>query len=422
MYNKIMFYRSYNHVDDFPNDIKIETNDIGLIGLNTKHGLALRELIAHGNIIPPEHNLCLSIGYGKVDLLTSLLSEKIEVLHPEFTIFGMYDFFHEGVFKMSFDNRVYYFVSINLETAGGAYVFCQSRDDLKYIYNYFSKAQVLNETNLHLKYEQGSWAPHNIPFVDLNEVLLPAEIKDAFLEDIDNFFTNGKEVAEKLGIPHKRGSLLIGSPGCGKSSILKGLASTGKYQFRYITGRLGPSELPDIFDTFKNPPHCVVVFEDLDVLLQEANLSDFLNMLDGQQEINNTYFIGTTNHPEDIDEALLYRPSRFDRKFIFGLPTQDDIEKYFKYYLYKINVDFEDAEKIIVLINKLSEKNVSYASLKEIFTVASYKHYEIPDMVECFKYALDIMINQTMKDVDSITKEMKGKNSRRRTGFRDSEY
>jgi len=42
-----------------------------------------------------------------------------------------------------------------------------------------------------------------------------------------------------------------------------------------------------------------------------------------QAENNGILTIASTNHPEDIDDAIINRPSRFDTKLTYSLPTHD---------------------------------------------------------------------------------------------------
>ena len=50
--------------------------------------------------------------------------------------------------------------------------------------------------------------------------------------------------------------------------------------------------------------------------------SFFLNELDGLAQNHGVLTIATTNHPERIDDAILNRPSRFDVKYDFALPSE----------------------------------------------------------------------------------------------------
>jgi SpoVK/Ycf46/Vps4 family AAA+-type ATPase len=70
----------------------------------------------------------------------------------------------------------------------------------------------------------------------------------------------------------------------------------------------------------------VLLFEDLDKLIHAAgiSLSHFLNVLDGPQVTKGVLVIATSNEPEQLDPALLHRPSRFDRVWTFPLPGIDE--------------------------------------------------------------------------------------------------
>src|SRR5262249_30867102 len=65
---------------------------------------------------------------------------------------------------------------------------------------------------------------------------------------------------------------------------------------------------------------CVLVLEDLDSLVSGQNRTFFLNELDGFAANAGIVTLATCNHPEQLDPAILDRPSRFDRKYHFDLP------------------------------------------------------------------------------------------------------
>ena len=69
----------------------------------------------------------------------------------------------------------------------------------------------------------------------------------------------------------------------------------------------------------------LVVLEDLDSLTDESSSCRYsiLNQLDGLRANEGILVIGTTNHPERIDPALMHRPSRFDRVWRFELPDAE---------------------------------------------------------------------------------------------------
>ena len=72
--------------------------------------------------------------------------------------------------------------------------------------------------------------------------------------------------------------------------------------------------MSQIFNKARELSPCVVVLEDLDSLINNANRSFFLNQMDGLSGNDGLLVIGTTNHFERLDPGLSSCPSRFDRK------------------------------------------------------------------------------------------------------------
>lgn len=70
----------------------------------------------------------------------------------------------------------------------------------------------------------------------------------------------------------------------------------------------------DIFSKARQNSPCIVIFEDLDSLINDRNRSFFLNQLDGLENNDGLLIIGSTNHFDRLDPGLSSRPSRFDRK------------------------------------------------------------------------------------------------------------
>lgn len=112
-----------------------------------------------------------------------------------------------------------------------------------------------------------------------------------------------------------------GPPGNGKTISMKAIikqADASNYaplyvrSFRSYKGDEGA--MVDVFDHARRVAPCVLIFEDLDSLINNQNRSFFLNQLDGLDSNDGLLIIGTTNHLNNIDPALRSRPSRFDRK------------------------------------------------------------------------------------------------------------
>jgi len=157
---------------------------------------------------------------------------------------------------------------------------------------------------------------------------LPSKEITDIIEDIQKFWNNAVKYREYTFI-HKRGILLYGPPGCGKSGIIQ---LCTRHLIENLDGII--INIPDIdaihrynefIDSFRkiepNRP-LIVILEDLDSIAGENRheTSLVLNILDGVKQIENVVYIATTNYPERLEERITNRPSRFDRRYEIGMP------------------------------------------------------------------------------------------------------
>lgn len=158
------------------------------------------------------------------------------------------------------------------------------------------------------------------PPVSFDEVVLPLKTLEVFKNNTIDIFTNAEKL-KGLGFPLKRGILLEGEPGVGKTKLFKALSSYGIGKFTSIfvgSRRFEEDFITHMFQCARDLTPAVIFLEDLDMWgssregLSGQILGNLLKELDGIEENDGVLVCGSTNNLEVIDKALKDRPSRFD--------------------------------------------------------------------------------------------------------------
>lgn len=228
-----------------------------------------------------------------------------------------------------------------------------------------------DRSNLQIRVIDGEDIPYEKD-AKWEDIFLPEDLKNNIKMTVEGWLKS-KKVYESQGIPWKRGLLLWGHQGNGKTSLIRTIISN--YDFKPVTILPGANDdaMREAFAYAQEQNPALLFFEDLDSLLENINTSLFLNLLDGISTKNGMLVIATANNLDKFADNIKDRPSRFDRKFEIPLPTQEMLAKYFKKWFNK-SVPDKEVER---LCSYAFKNKFSYAYIKDLYL--SSVHIAIAD-------------------------------------------
>lgn len=203
---------------------------------------------------------------------------------------------------------------------------------------------------------------------------LPGLPIDFISDQVDKFWENAA-IYEKYQFIHKRGILLYGPPGNGKTCVIAALIANLIKADGVILCIGEFSEAAKALRTIKRAEprrRVMTLMEDMDTLLSGDYKSEephALSMLDGQTQVNGVVHVATTNYPEQLADRFIRRPGRFDLVIGMGMPVKQTRKSYFQ----KILKD-DNHPELEYLVDKT--EGLSLAYLREI--ASSYLCLGVP--------------------------------------------
>lgn len=234
------------------------------------------------------------------------------------------------------------------------------------------RGQVVSFTE-HMFGERGALTFHQRPTMSDDELILPADTLRAVTRQV----VGVREQRDRLraaGQHLKRGLLLFGPPGAGKTHTV-----------RYLTSRLTDTTIVVLSGASLHAiglacsvaralQPAMIVVEDVDLIAEERGmhpgqhpmLFQLLNEMDGLAEDADVVFLLTTNRADVLEPALAQRPGRVDQAVAIDLPDIDARRRLFGLYRGGLDVDESRLDSVLARL-----EGVTASFLKELLRRAA---------------------------------------------------
>lgn len=240
--------------------------------------------------------------------------------------------------------------------------------------------------------------------INLDELIhLPDSVSEQVINEIESFWSK-EEHFRKFGFLWKRGVLMWGPPGSGKTSTLQIISeriiAQGGMSVYVDRPSLAAKGLKMMRQVEKHRP-IVVMLEDIDAIIDNYGEADLLALMDGELQIDNVVFVATTNYPERLDKRFINRPSRFDIVKKIGMPGEEARAIYLKTKNTRLVENPAELERWVK-----ATKNFSIAHMKELIV-----------SVEVFGVDLDQAVTRLKTMMEYKPKSSDGDDSKGAFGF-----
>jgi ATP-dependent 26S proteasome regulatory subunit len=215
---------------------------------------------------------------------------------------------------------------------------------------------------------------------DWDRIMLDPGTRRAVRDDFETFLA--REAWFRChGLPFRRGYLLYGPPGNGKTCVIRVMAShpdISAYSLDFSNEELHNDALTTLFETAGHCAPSLVILEDLDRLYGKGaagenrthiTLQHLLNCLDGLGSQEGVIVVAAANDPTALDPAILRRPGRFDRLVPFRPPSRELRRDYLR-RLSLASLDERTLERVA-----LETEGFSFAQVREVYILAGQRAF-----------------------------------------------
>lgn len=252
---------------------------------------------------------------------------------------------------------------------------------------------------------------HRLPHIARTDIILPQGVLER-VERQTITFSKQREKLKAAGRHIKRGMLLYGAPGTGKTLTAMYLANRMPERTVILLTGGGVGLLEQSCQMARLLQPATVILEDVDLIAEErthqsvgcnALLFALLNQMDGLADDADILFLLTTNRPDILEPALASRPGRIDQAIEIPLPDRACRQRLFDLYGQGLKLRLERLPQLID-----QTEGVSGAFIRELMRKAAlFAADESDDMIVEDRH-IEEALRELVFDGGELTKRLLG--------------
>jgi hypothetical protein len=252
---------------------------------------------------------------------------------------------------------------------------------------------------------------HRLPSIAREDIILPRGVLER-IERQTITFSKQREKLKAAGRHIKRGMLLYGAPGTGKTLTAMYLASQMPERTVILLTGGGVGLLEQSCQMARLLQPATVILEDVDLIAEErthqetgcnALLFALLNQMDGLADDADILFLLTTNRPDILEPALASRPGRIDQAIEIPLPDRACRQRLFDLYGQGLTLQLERLPQLID-----QTEGVSGAFIRELMRKAALFAADEGDELIVEDHHVDKALRELVFDGGELTKRLLG--------------